>query len=78
MPAETDWNGSTKLQKKNQGEENLKVESCVSLAAPQKTWWFNEGKTLLSKKQAKNLIKKGSLKKFLEYSISHQKKGNKT
>ena len=29
----------------------------------------------LSKKQAKNLIKTGSLKRFLEFSISCQKKG---
>lgn len=45
VTAEAGWNGSTKLQKKKQGEENLKVECCGSLAAHQKTWWFNEGKT---------------------------------
>lgn len=34
--------------------------------------------TFLSKKQAKDLKKTGSVKKFLEFSISHQKKGNNT
>lgn len=46
-PAEAGWNSSTKLQKKKQGEENLKVECCGRLAPPQKAWWFNEGKTCL-------------------------------